>query len=65
MNMSLCILDPDRLNQLAEHSAGRQNYFAMQIRADRSKTLVDRMDHAQCGEVATRKENSDYQVVGD
>jgi hypothetical protein len=50
---------------LAEHSAGRQNYFAMQIRADRGKTLVDRMDHAQYGEVATRKENSDYQVVRD
>lgn len=47
------------------HSAGRQNYFARQIRADRSKTLVDRMDHAQYGEVATWKENTDYEVVGD
>ncbi|MEO8028660.1 MAG: hypothetical protein ABI823_19415, partial [Bryobacteraceae bacterium] len=24
-----------------------KNYFAMQIRADRSKTLIDKMDHTQ------------------
>lgn len=39
-----------------------KNYFAMQIRADRSKTLVDKMDHTQYGEVAPWKENTDYRI---
>jgi acetyl esterase/lipase len=41
--------------------AGR-NYFAMQIRADRSRTLVDRMDHTQYGEIAPWKDNSEVRV---
>jgi acetyl esterase/lipase len=39
-----------------------KNYFAMQIRADKSKTLVDKMDHTQYGEVAAWKENTEYRV---
>lgn len=39
-----------------------KNYFAMQIRADRSRTLVDRMDHTQYGEVAPWKDNTEYCV---
>lgn len=39
-----------------------KNYFAMQIRADRSRTLVDRMDHTQYGEIAPWKDNTEYRV---
>lgn len=41
---------------------GEKNFFAMQIRADKSKTLVDKMDHTQYGEVAPWKDDTDYRV---
>jgi acetyl esterase/lipase len=39
-----------------------KGYFAMQIRADKSKTLIDRKDHTQYGEVVPWKENTEYAI---
>jgi len=41
---------------------GDKGYFALQIRADKSKTIVDKMDGTQYGEVVPWKEETEYRV---
>jgi acetyl esterase/lipase len=41
---------------------GDKGYFGMQIRADKSKTLVDKMNGTQYGEVAAWKEETEYRI---
>ncbi|MCX6623893.1 MAG: alpha/beta hydrolase [Acidobacteria bacterium] len=41
---------------------GAKGYYAMQLRADKSKMIVDKMNGTQYGEVAPWKSNTDYRV---
>ncbi len=41
---------------------GDKGYFALQIRADKRKTIVDKMDGTQYGEVVPWKEETEYGV---
>ncbi len=41
---------------------GAKGFYALQLRADKSKTIVDKMNGTQYGEVAPWKANADYRI---